>query len=200
MSDLFKEKAEGWDKRPMSQIISEGVGQALLDHVEFSSGQRVMDFGAGTGLICATVAPRVQQVVAVDVSAAMLEKLKQKSQLQGKVETVCQDIIEQPLSEQFDLIISAMALHHVEDTDTLLLRFAEHLLPNGTIALADLDREDGSFHPPHVEGVYHDGFEREQLERKLESAGFAEIKFVTVLEINKEERSYPVFLVTAVRR
>ncbi|NIV32583.1 MAG: methyltransferase domain-containing protein, partial [Anaerolineae bacterium] len=68
------------------------------------------------------------------------------------------------LERQFDLIVSAMALHHVEDTERLLQRFHQHLSPGGGIALADLDQEDGSFHPPEVEGVFHDGFDRTALE------------------------------------
>lgn len=197
MSDLFKEKADGWDARPMSQILSEGVGKALLENVELDSDQVVMDFGAGTGLLCGYVAPKVRRVVAVDISAAMLERLAEKAELQGKVETLCQDILKQPVSEEFDLIVSAMALHHVKDTESLLRAFAEHLVAGGRIVLADLDAEDGSFHPADVEGVYHHGFDRDELQAQLEAAGFRDVEYVTALVLEKEETSYPVFLVTA---
>ena len=197
MSDLFKEKADNWDARPMSQILSEGVGKTLLDNVEISSGQSVMDFGAGTGLLCGHVAPKVKRVVAVDISPAMLERLAQKVDLQGKVETICQDILKQPLSEEFDLIISAMALHHVKDTEGLLSAFAGHLAVGGRVALADLDKEDGSFHPADVQGVYHHGFDRDELLQLLEAAGFSDVEFVTALEVERDGGSYPIFLVTA---
>jgi len=68
--------------------------------------------------------------------------------------------------------MSAMTLHHVEDTTLLFQRFAEHLSDHGIVALADLDREDGSFHP-------------------------ADIEFTTAHVINGDEKDFPVFLVTA---
>lgn len=147
MTDLFQDKAEDWDARPLPMMISEGVGKALLNGIELHEDMRVMDFGAGTGLICSHVASHVKRVYAVDISASMLEKLAAKPGLQGKVEPVCQDILERPLSQRFDLIVSAMALHHVEDTERVFRTFAQHLKPGGQIALADLDREDGIILP-----------------------------------------------------
>ena len=199
MTDLFKNKAADWDTRPLPAIISEGVGAALLQRVELNSDMSVMDFGAGTGLLCAHVAPHVKTIYAVDISAAMLEKLAAKPELQGKVQTVCQNVLDAPLSTAVDLIVSAMALHHVEDTGRLLKTFREHLSPGGSLALADLDQEDGSFHPAGVEGVYHQGFDRQALQELLRNAGFERIEFVTALEISKESGTFPVFLVTATK-
>ena len=39
-----------------------------------------------------------------------------------------------------------MAMHHVEDTAHFLKTLYDHLNPGGFIAVADLDKEDGSFH------------------------------------------------------
>lgn len=158
-----------------------------------------MDFGAGTGLITSRVFPYVKNIMAVDVSQAMLDQLVSKPELQGKVEAVCQDIIEQPLKQKFDLIMSAMAMHHVEDTKLLIKIFADHLKPNAKVALADLDFEDGTFHPEDIEGVYHNGFDRDNLKNILEQNGFKDIKFVTAHTVNKEDKSYPIFLVTATK-
>ncbi len=199
MTDLFEEKAEDWDRRETVRQLSEAIGAAMIGQVPFADGMTVMDFGAGTGLITAHIAPRVGQVVAVDTSPAMLEKLAAKPELQGKVETVCQDILEQPLAQTFDAIVSAMALHHVEDTDRLLEAFARHLKPGGWLALADLDTEDGSFHPQDVEGVYHHGFDRDDLAARLKRHGFEDIRFTTAHTVNREDGDYPVFLVTARR-
>jgi predicted TPR repeat methyltransferase len=160
---------------------------------------QVMDFGAGTGLISSHIAPLVDKIWAVDVSAAMLERLADKDELRGRVEPVCADILSEPLGRMFDVVMSAMALHHVEDTGALLARLGEHLQPGGWLALADLDREDGSFHPPDTEGVFHHGFEREALAALLERAGFSQIEFATAAVVNKDDRRYPVFLVTAVK-
>ena len=199
MNDLFQHKAGDWDARPAPVQISAGVGRALLERVTLRDDMTVMDFGAGTGLICAHVAPHVGRVYAVDVSAAMLEQLTAKPELQGKVEAMHVDILITPLPHQIDLIVSAMAMHHVEDTDRLLQAFADHLAPGGKVALADLDSEDGSFHPPDTEGVYHHGFDRDALRAQLEAHGFSDIDFTTAVDVDRDGERYPVFLVTATR-
>lgn len=197
MADLFSDKAKDWDANEMVRQLSAGVGKCILDNVPLSEDMQVMDFGAGTGLITSQVAPKVGSITAVDVSASMLEQLLAKQPLKDKVETCCQDIIRQPLGRQFDLIVSAMALHHVQDTDALMKRFAEHLKPGARLALADLDKEDGSFHPADIQGVYHEGFARDALQGILEKHGFTDVQFTTAHVVQKEERQYPVFLVTA---
>ncbi|MCA9659774.1 MAG: methyltransferase domain-containing protein [Myxococcales bacterium] len=199
MSDLFQDKADDWDTRPIPAQISEGVFASLHEHVALTEDLRVMDFGAGTGLVCAQIAPHVERVLAVDISRAMLDKLAAKPELAGKVEIHCQNIVDEPLGATVDLVVSAMAMHHVEDTRALLRSLNDHLAPGGRVALADLDAEDGSFHPPDTEGVFHAGFDREALGELLADAGFADVRFVTACEVHKGERAYPIFLVTATK-
>jgi len=199
MTDLFKEKAQDWDANDMIRALSSGIGSAIRANVLFDGTMTVLDFGAGTGLITSQIADKVDKVTAVDISQAMLDKLMAKEILQGKVEAVCQNVLEQPLSTRFDLIVSAMAMHHVENTDRLLACFAEHLKPGGRIALADLDEEDGTFHPADIEGVFHKGFNRDIFRSMLSRHHFKDIRFVTAHTISKGDKSYPVFLVLANR-
>ncbi|MBK9037042.1 MAG: class I SAM-dependent methyltransferase [Myxococcales bacterium] len=199
MTDLFKDKAQDWDTRPVPAQISAGVGAALRARVPLSADLRVMDFGAGTGLICAQVAPHVATVYAVDISAAMLAQLTAKPELRGKVEARCQDILTTPLGAPVDLIISAMALHHVEHTDAACRAFAAHLAPGGRLALADLDAEDGTFHPADAVGVFHHGFARDALGALLAGAGFTDVEFGTAAHVVKDEHGYDIFLVTATK-
>ena len=199
MTDLFHDKAQDWDAQPMPVRISAGVGAALRARVPLGPELRVMDFGAGTGLVCAQVAPHVHTVYAVDISAAMLDQLAAKPELRGKVEVVHQDLLATPLGRPVDLIISAMALHHVADTARLMRTFAAHLEPGGRLALADLDTEPGTFHPPGAEGVFHHGFDRASLGGLLAAAGFVDVEFGTALDLVRDDRTYGIFLVTATR-
>ncbi len=197
--DLFADRAQDWDHRPIPIQISEGVFAALRQAVALDDGLRVMDFGAGTGLVCVQLAPLVKRVLAVDVSPAMLEQLAQKVDRLGNVELFCHDILERPLGFEVDLVVSAMALHHVEDTRALLQTLFDHLVPGGQVALADLDAEDGDFHPPGIEGVFHAGFDRDELAGLLRDAGFRDRRFVTATEVDKDGKRYPIFLATATR-
>lgn len=199
MADLFEEKAQDWDANDMIRDLSLGIGMAIQANLSLDATMSVMDFGAGTGLITSQIADKVKKVTAVDVSQAMLDKLMAKEELQGKVEALCQNILDMPLGIRFDLIVSAMAMHHVADTDKLIECFAGHLKPGGTIALADLDEEDGTFHPADIEGVYHTGFNRADFQSVLLRHDFRNIRFMTAHTIHKENKTYPVFLVLATR-
>lgn len=199
MTDLFHDRAAGYDTQPVPVQISQGVSRALLDAVSLDATLQVMDFGAGTGLLCAHVAPRVARVIAVDVSEAMLAQLRAKPELTGNVDVRCQDILEAPLGVEVDLVVSAMAMHHVADTARLFQTLYTHLVPGGRVALADLDAEDGSFHPPATPGVFHAGFDRAALGAQLEAAGFVDPQFTTACTVVRDGRSYPIFLVTAAR-
>lgn len=197
MTDLFHDKAAGWDERPVPVQISQGVLGAIRERVPLADDLDVMDFGAGTGLIAGGLAPHVGALHAVDVSKAMLEQLAAKDALRGKVTVHCHDITEAPLDLAVDLVVSAMAMHHVADTAGLLRALHAHLRPGGRVALADLDTEDGTFHPPGIEGVFHHGFDRDALRAELDAAGFVDVHVDTATVVHRDGRDFPVFLATA---
>lgn len=199
-TDLFKDKADEYDKNDVPARLSAGIGAALGEHAGLREGLKVMDFGAGTGLVTKRIVDRVGRVTAVDVSPAMLAKLEEKEELRGKVDAICQDILDRPLDDRFDVIVSAMAMHHVENTEKLFETLGAHLVPGGRVALADLDKEDGAFHPDDAPGVHHSGFDRSALQAVMEKKGFSDVKFFTAVEVEREGRRYPVFLVTATKR
>jgi len=80
----------------------------------------------------------------------------------------------------------------------LFSRFHEQLEPGGRVALADLDREDGSFHED-TRDVFHFGFERSELQTLLAAAGFVGLDITTATITRKENLDYPVFLITGRR-
>lgn len=198
-TDLFHDKAADWDSRPTPAQISEGVSAAMKAHVPLSPRLTMMDFGAGTGLVSGKLAPHVGRVLAVDISQAMLDQLVKKPELAGKVEVFCQDLLVAPLERKVDLVVSAMAMHHVEDTRALFLALYAHLVPGGRIALADLDTEKGDFHPPETVGVFHAGFDRGHLVALAQEAGFTDATCRTACEVTKDGRRYPIFLLTALK-
>ena len=197
MPDLFEEKARTWDADEKKTHLASSICRSIVEHVALQPGMAVLDFGAGTGLIASCLAPGVGNITAVDTSQAMLDKLAAKPALRDKISIACQDIIETPLPSRFDLIVSAMAVHHVEDTARLLQTFHQHLNAEGQLALADLDSEDGDFHAPGTEGVYHPGFDRAEFGQLLEENGFANVSFCTAHVFKGETKNYPIFLATA---
>jgi len=185
--------------RSTSTPISERVARALDGRVRLSHDMIVMDFGAGTGPLGEHVAPQVEPVLAVDISPSMLARLADEAELRDRVETICQDLLATPLDRRVDLVVSAMAMHHVKDTRALTRTLHDHLVAGGRVALADLDLEDGSFHVPGTEGVLHAGFDRDALAKLMVEVGFGDLAFTTDCEVDREGWRYPVFLATAPR-
>jgi hypothetical protein len=86
----------------------------------------------------------------------------------------------------------------VKEPEALLRKMYDSLLPGGSIGIADLDREDGAFHEDHA-GVYHDGFDRADLQEMFESIGFRDVRSVDAAVTKKdfegrESRDFQVFL------
>jgi 2-polyprenyl-3-methyl-5-hydroxy-6-metoxy-1,4-benzoquinol methylase len=96
--------------------------------------------------------------------------------------------------EPVDIAVSSMAMHHVKDTAAFAKKVYKMLKPGGRMAIADLEKEDGTFHGEDSAGVKHHGFERSGLEKKFKAAGFKNIRFSTAYEIPRGKKEYPVFL------
>ena len=197
MNEHFNQAARDWDQRPMSQQLAQVVPR-LLEILPLASDQRLLDFGAGTGMLAVPLAERVAEVTALDASDKMLEVLDEKGI--DNIQTLQKDVFS-GLEGTFDGIVSCMALHHVEDTSGLMQVFADHLQPGGYLGLVDLYQEDGSFHGDNqAKGVKHLGFEPELLQKRIEKAGLEAVEFQEILQIqHKNGRHYPLFLVTATK-
>lgn len=199
MASPFDARAATWDDDPRRRQLAADLLAALLSQVPLQPGWTVLDYGAGTGLLTLALAPRVHRVLAVDSSAGMLAVLDQKIRAAAlaNVQTLRADFAADPSPPgPFDLVASAMTLHHVADIGILFRKFFALLAPGGHLALADLDAEDGTFHENSA-GLHHFGFDRAALARQLAAAGFADIRFVTAARIARNSRAYPVFLATA---
>ena len=190
----FDTAARDWDQRPTSLQLA-AIPERLLAQLPLQASDHVLDFGAGTGLLSTAIAPRVAQVTALDMSAAMLQVLDEKGF--ANITTRQQDI-SAGLPEQYHAIVSCMAMHHVADTAALLHTFAAALHSSGRIALVDLYQEDGSFHGDNeAKGVQHFGFAPEALQALAEQAGLMDVTFNEILQMqHRNGRAYPLFLMT----
>ena len=106
-----------------------------------------------------------------------------------------------PLPGSYDLIASAMALHHVADLEPALTRLHAAAGSGGRLALADLDSEGGAFHDDNA-GVHHFGFDRIDLADMLAGIGWTDIDARTAATIERPAknggvRPFTVFLMTA---
>jgi len=198
MADHFKDKAENWDKGTVQKSTPLAIAEAIRENFSLTKEIEIMDFGVGTGLLGFEIAKDVKKVFGVDMSPSMLAKLREKNTPQLSIEAVEKDIIKEPLTDVFDGIISSMTLHHVEDLQGFFQSIYKNLHDGGFIAIADLEKEDGTFHSDNT-GVYHFGFEKEALCKIAEASGFRDVHWTNVTTIEKPHNSFGVFLLTARR-
>jgi 2-polyprenyl-3-methyl-5-hydroxy-6-metoxy-1,4-benzoquinol methylase len=200
----FDAKARQWDENPVFQERGLKIANAVRKAVPLHRQMRALDYGCGTGLLSFPLKDELSAILLADSSSGMLDVVAGKIAAQGvtNMTPLKLDLLADPLPAQtFDLIVTAMTLHHVPDTDHILRVFHDLLNPGGYLCIADLDQEDGSFHGPEVD--VHHGFDQADLGRRTAQAGFGEVQFQTVFTITKERESgtqdYPVFLMTARR-
>lgn len=105
---------------------------AWLDRL-VAPGQRVLEVGAGTGRFTMELLRRGARVMAVDLSGAMLARLRDKAGPMGAtaLETRRGDIQQVALDGPFDLICAFSSLEYMADLDGTLRRFAALLAPGG---------------------------------------------------------------------
>ena len=198
----FDSKARQWDDNPIFKERGLKIADAIRKTLPLNKHMSALDYGCGTGLLSFPLKDELGAILAADSSSGMLDVLAGKIAAQGvsNMTPVKLDLLVDPLpAQRFDLIVTSMTLHHVPDTDHILRIFHGLLNPGGYLCIADLDTEDGSFHGIEVD--VHHGFDRTDLGRRAEQAGFADVQFQTVFSIAREResgtRDYPVFLMTA---
>lgn len=202
----FDSRAKTWDENPTKTALAQAVARAIRAQVALDPQMSALEYGCGTGLLSFALREQLGHITLADSSSGMLAVLEEKiaSGAVANMSALKLDLASDPLPrERFDLVYSQMTLHHIDDTDALLRALHALLKSPGTLCLADLDSEDGSFHGADFTG--HRGFDRQTLQRQATAAGFRNIRFSTAFTIRKaetpdSEKDYPVFLLVAEKR
>ena len=121
-----------------------GAGwQRAMEHADLlallpdASGRRVLDLGCGAGQLSRHLATTgATEVIGVDVSERMLERARAEwahprvTYTRGAIEDLAYP------RERFELIVSSLALHYVEDYAGLMSRIAAWLAPGGVLVFS----------------------------------------------------------------
>lgn len=197
----FDDRAATWDDDPAKIDRAAAVAQSIAAAVPLDRTLRLLEYGAGTGLVAQALRHAVGPATLADTSAGMRDVMRAKIEA-GTLDDARVwdlDLATEPVpdGEQFDLVVTVLALHHIPEVDRVLRGFADLLAPGGHLCIVDFDEEDGSFHGEGFTG--HHGFERADLAHRLEAQGFTEIEFTDCHHVVRDDRTYPLFLATALR-
>lgn len=98
--------------------------------------ERALDVGAGTGALAAALAPRVREVIALEVDAAMAERAKVDAP--PNVEVVVGDGEHMPFDDfSFDLAATLRTLHHTRRPELLIAELARVVRRGGLLLVVD---------------------------------------------------------------
>jgi len=198
----FDQKARDWDT-PSKMERARTIADAIRSKISLSKDMSAFEYGCGTGLLSFELKDDLGPITLADSSEGMLDVLKEKirSRSVDNMKPAKLDLSKDPLpDDHFDVVYTMMTLHHIPDTRQILKQFYTLLNPGGHLCVADLDKEDGSFHGHNFHDI-HKGFDRNKLAAIAEEAGFTDVTFTTAYELTKEveegTQTFPIFLMVA---
>jgi ubiquinone/menaquinone biosynthesis C-methylase UbiE len=138
-----------WDDRvkTVEQLAELPAFRALREEIialaQLRPDDRVLDLGAGTGLLTFAAASRVQRVTALDISPPMCQYLAQRSAELGveNVDILVGDARRLPLADaSADVVVSNYCLHHLRESEKedSLREIGRVLTPGGRLVIGDM--------------------------------------------------------------
>jgi ubiquinone/menaquinone biosynthesis C-methylase UbiE len=115
--------------------------EAMLAAGELEGRERVLDVGCGPGHTALAFAEPAAEVVALDLTPAMLEQARRLAADRGLLNVCfeCGDAAALPFaSDSFDVVTSRLSAHHYADPAIFLGEVARVLAPGGRFLLVDI--------------------------------------------------------------
>jgi len=178
--------ADDWDEdegaRAYSQSAFECLTRLCAERAVHLEGARVCDFGCGTGLLTEKLAPVCAEVVAVDTSAGMVERLRRKIDRRGltNVHTTT-EAVEQAVNHNtifgrpFDVVVCSSVCAFLDDYAMTTSTLVRLLRPGGLFVQWDWELD------PHSQEPF--GLTREQVQVTLSRSGLEAVQVTTGFEV-----------------
>lgn len=169
---FFDRHARQWDELTSRILALPPYRRDLLDSIR--PCRALLEAGVGTGALLGGLCEKAPLVVAVDHSAAMLEKARERADeecLEG-VDFRLGELSHLPLSDgEVEVALLNMVLHHSPRPAVVFKELSRVLSPTGVLVIADLRRHDMEWVRERLADQWL-GFERSELEGWLAAGGF----------------------------
>lgn len=189
----FNHIANEWDSEEKIEMMKT-LSRKTKEYLGLDNKIKVLDFGCGTGLFGLNFLEHASSILGVDTSEGMLQEWNKKTNKFKNISSKLINLEKDSLNDKFDLILSSMAFHHLNAPSEVLKKFSNMLTFDGRIAIVDLRKEDGDFHPDnHKMGVKHFGFSEEEIKNWGNSSEL-HVDIHTINKIPKNDKEYYQFL------
>jgi trans-aconitate 2-methyltransferase len=188
-----------WDAAEYEVVSVPHVGWGVgllgraLERRPLRGDETAIDAGCGTGKITELLLRHLPDgtVLAVDVSAAMVEAARERFAGDGRVRVEQQDLVQLQVERPVDLVFSTATFHWIQDHARLFARLARALKPGGRLVVqcggkGNIARVMGATEEVMYGERFRDFFEgwtgpwnfanAETTKVRLEAAGFEEVE------------------------
>ncbi len=201
----FDDKARDWDNDPMKVERAFSLASEIKHFLKPDKPMTAFELGCGTGLLGYFLKDAFSSITLADNSEGMINVLKDRIRDEhiSNLHPLLADLLTaDPGFLEYDVIITLMTLHHINDLDTIISRFGKMLRNNGYLFIADLEKVDGTFHENMTNFEGYHGFEKAELEKLLARYGFRICLHKTFYQIEKtmndgSKKVFPLFLMVA---
>ena len=197
----FDKEAQDWDNDPEKTERAIVFAKEINYFIKPDKTLNALEFGCGTGLLSFQLKDYFKTITLADNSEGMIKVLGEKIVKEGveNFKPLHIDSLESDLKiNEYDVIYTLMTLHHIPDVNNIVKVFNSILKGGGYLCIADLVKEDGSFHSDHDNFNGHNGFDRNELKDILSNNGFNveyyKICFEIVKDLDDKNKKYPLFL------
>jgi SAM-dependent methyltransferase len=125
----------GWGS-PAGRLRAQRRGRMIVAGARLGPGVRVLEIGCGTGLFTEAFAASGADVVAVEVSAELLDRASARQFPPGRVRLLQKRFEDCAADGPFDAVVGSSVLHHL-DIEAAVSRIYELLAPGGRLCFTE---------------------------------------------------------------
>jgi ubiquinone/menaquinone biosynthesis C-methylase UbiE len=136
-----KKRAKIYDYQTSKLDYNTILNQLFVDHVEeyINKSSKILDVGAGTGVVSSEISKRGYDVTAADISKEMLEHISKKNQ---NIRIIQGDVFKIMPNSKFDCVVSRWFVPHFKNWPTLISHISKNVLNKDGYLIFDMPQEE----------------------------------------------------------
>ena len=137
--DEWPDRYDEWFRTPVGTLVKRYESALLLDLLQPSPGETILDVGCGTGIFTLDVLKLGPSVVGLEISLPMLMRARQKTG-DSPFRPVTADMLSLPFANDvFDKTVSMTALEFVENAQNAIRELFRVTRKGGTVVVTTLN-------------------------------------------------------------